>query len=83
MGGLIQELKERLVLPTVGMYVASTWVLIEILDRLVERYLLSPYLTDVVFWGRYTLIPAVMIRVSACNRKNLCISLKFSTMRRS
>jgi Flp pilus assembly protein TadD/TolB-like protein len=69
MGVLINELKERRVLPAVGMYVAGTWVLIEILDRLVERYLLSPYLTDVVFWGLYTLIPAVMIVAWTHGRK--------------
>jgi len=61
MAGFITELKDRRILPAVGMYVASTWVLIEILDRLVERYLLSPYLTDIVFWGLYSLIPAVII----------------------
>lgn len=61
MANFITEMKDRRILPAVGMYVASTWVLIEILDRLVERYLLSPYLTDVVFWGLYSLIPAVMI----------------------
>lgn len=61
MADFITELKDRRILPAVGMYVASTWVLIEILDRLVERYLLSPYLTDIVFWGLYSLIPAVMI----------------------
>ena len=69
MGGFINELKERRVLPAVGMYVAGTWVLIEILDRLVERYLLSPYLTDIVFWGLYTLIPAVMIVAWTHGRK--------------
>jgi len=42
-------------------YVASSWVLVEILDRLVERYLLSPYLTDIVFWGLFSLIPAVVL----------------------
>ena len=36
-------------------------MLIEILARLVERYLLSPYLTDVIFWGIYSRIPAVML----------------------
>jgi len=35
--------------------------MVEILDRLVERYLLSPYLTDIVFWGLFSLIPAVML----------------------
>src|SRR5210317_160852 len=61
MANFITEMKDRRILPAVGMYVASTWVLIEILDRLVERYLLSPYLTDIVFWGLYSLIPAVMM----------------------
>ena len=61
MADFITELRKRRVLPAVGVYVASSWVLIEILDRLVERYLLSPYLTDVIFWGLFSLIPAVML----------------------
>lgn len=61
MSDFVTEIRDRRVLPAVGVYVASVWVLIEILDRLVERYLLSPYLTDVVFWGLYSLIPAVML----------------------
>ncbi len=61
MADFISELAERRVLPAVGVYVASSWVLIEILDRLVERYLLSPYLTDIVFWGLFSLIPAAML----------------------
>lgn len=61
MADFITEIKERRVLPAVGVYAAGCWVLIEILDRLVERYLLSPYLTDMVFWGLYSLIPAVVL----------------------
>ena len=61
MADFITELRDRRILPTVGVYVASTWVLIEILDRLEQRYLLTPYLTDIVFWGLYSLIPAVML----------------------
>jgi len=61
MADFITELRERRVLPAIGMYVASSWVLIEILDRLVRRYLLSPYLTDIVFWGLFSVIPAVML----------------------
>ncbi len=61
MADFISELRERRVLPAVGVYVASCWVVVEILDRLVERYLLSPYLTDLVFWGLFTLIPAVLL----------------------
>ena len=61
MADFITELRDRRILPAVGMYVAGVWVAIEILDRLVDRYLLSPYLSDIVFWGLYSLIPAVML----------------------
>lgn len=61
MADFITELRDRRILPAVGVYVASVWVVIEILDRLVERYLLSPYLSDIVFWGLYSLIPAVVL----------------------
>ena len=56
-----QEIRERRVLPAVGVYIGACWVLVEILDRLTERYYLSPYLTDIVFWGLYSLIPAVLL----------------------
>jgi tetratricopeptide (TPR) repeat protein/TolB-like protein len=61
MSDFITEIRERRVLPAVGVYAAGCWVLVEILDRLVERYLLSPFLTDIVFWGLYSLIPAVIL----------------------
>jgi len=61
MTSLIDEIRKRRVLPAVGVYAAGCWVLIEILDRLVERYLLSPYITDAAFWGLYSLIPAVVL----------------------
>jgi tetratricopeptide (TPR) repeat protein len=61
MTDLVQEIKNRRVLPALGLYVGSCWVLIEILDRLSERYLLSPYITDAAFWGLYSLIPAVIL----------------------
>lgn len=48
-------------IPALGVYVASCWVVVEILDRLVERYELSPYVTDMVFWGLYSLLPAVAL----------------------
>ena len=57
----LQEIKNRRVLPAIGVYAGSCWVLIEILDRLVERYLLSPYITDIAFWGLYSLIPAAVL----------------------
>lgn len=61
MTDFISEIRERRVLPAVGVYAAGCWVLIEILDRLVERYLLSPYITDAAFWGLYSMIPAVVL----------------------
>ncbi|NNL94688.1 MAG: tetratricopeptide repeat protein [Xanthomonadales bacterium] len=61
MADLIFEIRERRILPSVGVYAGSCWVLVEIIDRLVERYLLSPYVTDIVFWGLYSLIPAVIL----------------------
>ena len=61
MANFITELRERRVIPAIGVYAASSWLIIEILDRLVERYLLSPYLTDMVFWGLFSLIPAVSL----------------------
>lgn len=61
MANFIEEIRDRRVLPAVGVYAAGCWVLIEILDRLVERYLLSPYITDAAFWGLYSMIPAVVL----------------------
>ena len=61
MADFITEMRDRRVLPAVGVYIGGCWVLIEILDRLVERYLLSPHLTDIAFWGLYSLIPAVIL----------------------
>ena len=40
MADFITETRDRRVLPAVGVYVAGVWVLIEILDRLEDRYLL-------------------------------------------
>jgi len=61
MNDFITQLRERRVLPAVGVYVASCWVVVEIIDRLVDRHHLSPSLTDLVFWGLYSLIPAVLL----------------------
>jgi len=61
MASLIQELKNRRVLPAVGVYAGGCWALIEVLDWLVEHYLLSPYFTEIAFWGLLSLIPAVVL----------------------
>ena len=56
-----REIIERRVLPAAGVYVGACWVVVEILDRLAERYYLSPYLTDIIFWGLFSLLPAVIL----------------------
>lgn len=56
-----QEIGNRRIIPAVGVYIGGVWVIIEILDRLVERYLFSPYITDIAFWGLYSLLPAVIL----------------------
>lgn len=56
-----REIIDRRVLPAAGVYVGASWVLVEMLDRLVERYFLSPYITDIVFWGLLSLLPAVLL----------------------
>ena len=58
---LSKEILDRRILPAVGVYIGASWVVIEILDRLVERYFLSPYLPDIVFWGMFSLIPSVLV----------------------
>lgn len=59
--GLLRETIDRRVLPAVGVYIGASWVVVEILDRLVERYYLSPYLTDIVFWALFLVLPSVVL----------------------
>jgi tetratricopeptide (TPR) repeat protein/TolB-like protein len=61
MNRLIQNIVDRRVLQAVGVFVGSCWVLVEIFDRLVDRYLLSPHWSELVFWGLYSLVPAVAL----------------------
>ena len=63
-----REVIDRRVLPAAGVYVGASWVLVEMLDRLVERYFLSPFITDIVFWGLLSLLPAVLLLASTHGR---------------
>jgi tetratricopeptide (TPR) repeat protein len=58
---IFHEMRERRIIPAIGVYIGASWVVVEILDRLVERYLLSPYITDIAFWGLYSMLPAVFL----------------------
>ena len=61
MNRFVQNIVDRRVLQAVGVFVGSCWVLVEIFDRLVDRYLLSPAWSELVFWGLYSLVPAVAL----------------------
>lgn len=61
MNQFIQNIVDRRVLQAIGVFVGSCWVLVEIFDRLVDRYLLSPNWSELVFWGLYSLVPAVAL----------------------
>ena len=55
------EFQQRRIVPIVGAYVAGTWLLVEISSYIVDRYLLSPYISDIILWGLLSLIPAVFL----------------------
>lgn len=56
-----QALKERRVLPLLGLYLGASWVAVEFLGFLVDRYRLSPYLIDLVLLVLGTLLPAAVV----------------------
>ena len=56
-------LKERRVIQLVGVYIAASWLAIEFLDFLTDRYALSPYLIDLVFLAMGAMVPSVLVLV--------------------
>jgi len=61
MSKFVKEIIDRRVLQAVGVYVGGSWVLVEIFDNVIDRYLLSPHWSELVFWGLYSLLPAVAL----------------------
>ena len=57
----LKSLWERRVPHYLGVYLAVCWGVLEFVDWLVNRYVLSPYLTDVVLLGLVSLIPSVLL----------------------
>ncbi|MEE9162799.1 MAG: tetratricopeptide repeat protein, partial [Candidatus Neomarinimicrobiota bacterium] len=55
-----RELKERRVIPLVGLYLGASWVGVEFLGFLTDRYLLSPYLIDLVLLTLGAMLPSVL-----------------------
>jgi hypothetical protein len=58
---LIEELMHRRVPQIVGMYVAMTWLVIEIGDWVTERFSLPPSITSFVFVTMLVLLPALIL----------------------
>ena len=57
----LENLKQRRVLPIVGMYIGATWLVIELGDWVTERFSFSSSLTSYVFIAMLTLLPAVIL----------------------
>jgi len=57
----INELLTRRVFQIIGFYIAAGWGIIQFTDWVVNRYLLSPYLTDLALVLLLSLIPSSII----------------------
>ena len=58
---LFDNLIRRRVFPIVGMYIAATWLVIELGDWITERFDLPPNLTSYVFVAMIVMLPAVAL----------------------
>jgi|GEM_PF-2522837 len=56
---MIKSLFQRRVPQILGLYIAATWMMIEIGDWIVERFLLSPEITSYIFIGMAVFLPSV------------------------
>ena len=58
---LLDNLKDRRVPQLVGMYIAATWLVIELGDWATERFSLPPNLTSYVFVAMLVMLPGVIL----------------------
>jgi tetratricopeptide (TPR) repeat protein len=58
---LLDNLKDRRVPQLVGMYIAATWLVIELGDWATERFNLPPNLTSYVFVAMLVMLPGVIL----------------------
>lgn len=58
--GLAQELLRRRVPHLVGAYLAAGWILLEVMDWAVSRWVLSTHLPDVILLAWLLMLPAVL-----------------------
>lgn len=57
----MKNLFERRVPHVMGLYFGASWVVVEFADWLVNRYVLSPYLIDLILVALLSLVPTVVI----------------------
>jgi len=57
----MKNLFERRVPQVMGLYFGASWVVVEFADWLVNRYVLSPYLIDLILVALLSLVPTVVI----------------------
>ena len=57
----MEDLLKRRVPQFVGVYVVASWTILQIIDWVVNRYILSPYLTDLSLGIIIAFIPTVLI----------------------
>jgi tetratricopeptide (TPR) repeat protein len=57
----VKDLFERRVPQIMGLYFGTCWVVIEFTDWLVNRYVLSPYLIDLILVALFSMVPTVVI----------------------
>jgi tetratricopeptide (TPR) repeat protein len=59
--GIVQELFRRRVPHILGVYLAAGWAVLEFTDFLVNRFVLSPHLTDFAMLAWVLLVPSVLM----------------------
>ena len=57
----MEDLLKRRVPQFIGVYVVASWTILQIVDWIVNRYILSPYLTDLSLGIIIAFIPTVLI----------------------
>lgn len=56
-----QELRERHVPKLVGFYLGASWVILEFIGFITDRYGISPYLIDLILLALGVMLPSVMV----------------------
>ena len=58
---LFSDLTNRRIPQIMGLYIAGSWTVIQFMDWIVNRYLLSPHLVDLIFSASFSMIPSIFI----------------------